>query len=38
MVSLIQIFTDNKIPKEKSPYSRIAAIYIDLILKIDKKY
>ena len=29
------VFTDNKIPKEKSHYSCIAAICVDCVLKLD---
>ena len=32
------VFSDNEIPKERNHYSCIAAIKIDSIIKIDKKY
>ena len=31
------VFSDNKVPEEGNHYIRIAAIFIDSILKVDKK-
>ena len=32
------VFSDNKIPKEKTCYSCIAVIYINFVLKLNEKY
>ena len=35
--TVITEFTDNKIPEENTPYSNIAPVCVDSVIKLEKK-